>query len=65
MTIDTSCRFCYFLQLANAIYQWSEGRVNAKVDPLPPLPSELFLAHILPAWASIMLLEINKPNPIP
>ena len=28
-------------------------------------PSLLFLAHILPPCASIMLLEMNNPNPVP
>jgi hypothetical protein len=30
-----------------------------------PFPSWLFSAHIFPPWASIMLLEINNPNPVP
>jgi len=38
-------------------------RLNANVAPF--FPSLLFLAHILPPCASIMLLEINSPNPVP
>jgi hypothetical protein len=38
------------------------GRLNANVAPFP---SGLVCAHILPPWASTMLFEINKPNPIP
>jgi hypothetical protein len=30
-----------------------------------PFPSALFSAHILPPWPSIMLFEINNPNPVP
>jgi hypothetical protein len=30
-----------------------------------PIPSELFLAHILLPCASIILFEINKPKPVP
>jgi hypothetical protein len=44
------------------------GKLKLKVAPTPPLPSLpsiLFSAHILPPWASIMLLQINKPSPIP
>src|SRR6188472_1048841 len=44
------------------------GRLKLKVDPpapLPPLPSILLSAHILQPWASIILLQINKPSPIP
>ena len=32
---------------------------------MAPFPSELFDAHIFLPWASIMLFEINKPNPVP
>src|SRR6266487_4701693 len=44
------------------------GRLKLKVAPTPPLPSLpsiLFSAHISPPWASIILLQINKPSPIP
>src|SRR5438067_2480254 len=39
-----------------------KGKLNAKVAPLP---FTLFFAHILPLWASMILLEINNPNPVP
>jgi len=32
---------------------------------VPPFLFELFSAHIFPPWASIMLFEINNPNPVP
>jgi hypothetical protein len=38
------------------------GRVKANVAPLP---SALFLAHILPPCDSTMYLEIYNPNPVP
>jgi hypothetical protein len=38
------------------------GRLKLNVAPFP---SALFSAHIFPPWASMMLLEINNPNPIP
>src|SRR5919198_4444991 len=42
---------------------WSNnGRLKLKVAPFPSI---LFSAHILPPWASIILLEINNPNPVP
>lgn len=40
----------------------SNGRVNEKVAPLP---LELFSAHILPPCASIILLQIKRPSPVP
>jgi hypothetical protein len=38
------------------------GIVNIKVAPLP---SVLFLALIRPPWASIILLDMNNPRPVP
>ena len=36
--------------------------MNVKVAPFP---SELFSAHILPPWASMMLFDMNRPRPVP
>jgi hypothetical protein len=36
--------------------------LNVNVAPLPPV---LFSAHILPPCASMILLEIYNPNPVP
>ena len=44
------------------LHCWQIGKVNVNVAPLA---SELFFAHILPPWASIILFEINIPNPVP
>ena len=33
-------------------------------ENLAPMPSLLFSAHILPPWASMILLEINNPKPV-
>jgi hypothetical protein len=38
------------------------GRLNENVAPLS---SALFSAHILPPCASMMLLDIYKPKPVP
>jgi hypothetical protein len=38
-------------------------RTNANVDPF--LPSLLVLTRILPPCGSIILLEMNNPNPVP
>src|SRR5215208_2322486 len=38
------------------------GRVKLKVAPFL---SGLFSAHIVPSWASIMLFDMNNPNPVP
>lgn len=32
---------------------------------MAPLPLTLFSAHILPPWASTILLEIYNPSPVP
>ncbi len=32
---------------------------------MAPLPSGLFLAHILPSWASTIFLHMNRPRPVP
>jgi hypothetical protein len=42
----------------------ANGKLNAKVAPLPPPSFELFLAHILPSWASTIHLHIYKPKPV-
>jgi hypothetical protein len=39
------------------------GRLNVKVAPLSS--PVLFSAHILPPCASMILLEINNPTPVP
>jgi hypothetical protein len=38
------------------------SRVKLKLDPLP---LELFWAHILPPYASIIFFEIKSPKPVP
>jgi hypothetical protein len=38
------------------------GKLKLKVAPLS---RRLFSAHILPPWASIMLLQMNNPKPVP
>jgi len=38
------------------------GKLNLNIAPFP---SELFSAHIFPPLASIILLYINSPNPVP
>ena len=40
----------------------SSGRLKLNVAPFP---SVLFSAHILPPWASTILLEIYNPRPVP
>jgi hypothetical protein len=40
------------------------GKLNAKVAPVFPLKL-LFSVPILPPCFSIILLEINRPNPVP
>jgi hypothetical protein len=42
---------------------FAKGKLNENVAP--SFPSLLFSAHILPPCASIILLEINKPKPVP
>ncbi len=44
-----------------AIYRPTVGNLNEKVAPL----SSLFSPHILPPCASIMLLQIYNPKPVP
>ena len=43
------------------IYDHFIGTLN---ENLAPMPSLLFSAHILPPWASMILLEINNPMPV-
>ena len=52
-------RRSYFWVIA---YFWAIGKPKLNVAPLP---SELFSAHILPPWASTILLEIYNPKPVP
>ena len=41
---------------------FATGKVNVNVAPFP---SSLFRVSVLPPWASIMLLDIYKPSPVP
>jgi hypothetical protein len=43
-------------------YLFLIGKLNENVAPFPSL---LFSAHSLPPWASIILFDINNPNPVP
>jgi hypothetical protein len=40
----------------------ANGSVNVRVAPIP---SALFSAHILPPCDSMILFDMNKPNPAP
>ena len=45
----------------SSIFRGAKGRLNINSAP----PSWLFLAVIVPPCASMILLEINRPSPVP
>src|ERR671930_2338538 len=51
--LESTCCCCCFLLT---------GRVN---ENMAPFPSLLFSAHNLPPWDSMILFDMNKPNPVP
>ena len=51
-----------FVYFGKPCYLWNTGKIKEKLAPFSP---SLFLAHILPPWASIIFLAMNRPRPVP
>ena len=60
---NSDSKYCkrFGQRISLLIYNHFIGILN---ENLAPMPSLLFSAHILPPWASMILFEINNPNPV-
>jgi len=66
ISFDTMYNYAYMRLKNSDESKWkSEGYKGSLKVNVAPFPSLLFSAQILPPCASIMLLEMNSPRPVP